>query len=330
MVPGPRSDLLGTVLDERYAVLTAIGAGGSGAVFEVERLSDGGRFALKVLQRDAADHPDLVRRLRREADVGRTLHHAGIVRCLDEGSLDDGSPYLVMERLHGRSLAQLITRLGRLSIEQACAIGARVAGVLHAVHAQGYVHRDVKSEHIWLSRTERGLGVHLLDFGVCLAPDTDPSLLARERDRVFGTPGYMSPEQARGDGGIDGRSDLFSLGVVLFEALTGERPFQGPNAAVLLRRVLEDRAPQVSVLRKDVPSELARCVARLLERDPGTRPVNARSAERTLNTFVASPARAERALSAQLQQPDAPLVPMVSAFDAPTRDLSLPAFAARG
>jgi len=317
-------DLLGAVLDERYTVLSTLGRGGSGAVFEVERIADGERFALKMLQRDAASHPDLVRRLRREGQVGRSLRHPGIVHCLDEGTLEDGLPYLVMERLHGESLSHLLSRVGPLSVEQACAIGVRVAGILHTVHANGYVHRDVKSEHVWLSRSRSGaLCVHLLDFGVCLAPDLGPDLVMREKGRVFGTPGYVSPEQARGDDLVDGRSDLFSLGVVLFEALTGERPFQGPNVAVMLRRVLEGRAPYVGALRRDVPPGLARCVARLLDPDPAARMTNARSTERALAAHLLHATHSEHALAALVASANLGPARALPSLDTPTRDLSV-------
>ncbi len=325
-----RDELLGAVLDGRYTVLSVLGRGGSGAVFEVERITDGQRFALKVLQRDAATHPDLVRRLRREGQVGRSLRHPGIVRCTAEGTLDDGSPYLVMERLRGESLSSLLSRVGPIGVDHACTVGQRVAGILHTVHASGYVHRDVKSEHVWLSRTSNGgLGVHLLDFGVCLAPDLEPELRSREKGRVFGTPGYVSPEQARGDDVIDRRSDLFSLGVVLFEALTGERPFQGPNVAVILRRVLEGRAPYLGALRRDVPPGVSRCIARLLDPDPVARMANARSAERALAVHIARPAESERILASLTVSGERKPGRALSAVDTPTRDLSLVRAAAR-
>jgi len=322
MVCMQRRELVGAVLDDRYCVRAPIGVGGSGAVFEAERLVDGKLFAIKVLQRDAAEHPDLVRRLRREAEVGRALHHPGIARCIDQGELHDGSPYLVMERLHGESLLHLLSRVSQLSLAQACLIGSRVASILHTVHARGYVHRDVKSEHVWLARLPSGgLSVHLLDFGVCLSPFGAGEHLLRERGRVFGTPGYISPEQARGDDSIDGRSDLFALGVVMFEALSGERPFRGENAAILLRRVLEQRAPDLRSVRPDITPETAAAIARLLAPDAAQRPSNARAAERSLRALAASTPPLEHALAAMLR-PSHDSSPPASMNDMPTRNLA--------
>jgi eukaryotic-like serine/threonine-protein kinase len=327
MVFPPRSELHGTVLDERYRVQGTIGEGGSGAVLAAERLEDGKVVALKVLKRTAAVHADFVQRLRAEATVARTLRHPGIVRCIDEGTLADGSPYWVMERLSGESLSALLWRTGPLPVQTVCVIGARVASVLHSVHAHGYVHRDVKTEHVWLSpAAEGGMAVHLLDFGVCLPPDSQLSPLSSERAELFGTPGYMSPEQARGDHTIDGRSDLFALGVVLFEALTGELPFQGANAAVLMRRVLEERAPYVTTLRKDVPQELAQCLARLLDPEPSARMPNARSTERALLKHAPLAQQHARAISARLHlTAGAPGQTTRSAQAAPTHNLALAA-----
>ncbi len=317
------------VLDGRYRILATIGTGGSGAVLEAERLTDGKLVALKVLQSSAVGHADFARRLRCEAEVGRSLRHPGIVRCSDEGTLPDHSPYLVMERLRGESLSALLWRLGPLQVPYACAIGARIASVLHTVHAHGYVHRDLKTEHVWLSRgADGGLTVHLLDFGVCLPPDAD-NRFPDKPNELFGTPGYMSPEQARGDV-VDGRSDLFALGVVLFETLTGELPFHGANAAVLLRRTIEERAPYVGALRKDVPQDLAQCLARLLDPEPSARMPNARSTERALLAHGALSASAvqrhARALAAQLHPADESQDPRdPSAQASPTHNLALAA-----
>ncbi len=327
MACAPRSDLHGTVLDGRYRVDATIGIGGSGAVLAAQRLSDSKVVAIKVLQQNAAAHADFAQRLRCEAEIGRTLRHPGVVRCIDEGTLSDGSPYLVMDRLEGESLAALLWRLGPLRLEHVCVIGARIASVLHTVHAQGYVHRDVKTEHVWLSRAPDGdLHLHLLDFGVCLLPDVTAMRVSAKPGELFGTPGYMSPEQARGDAPIDPRSDLFALGVVLFEGLTGELPFQGPNPAVLMRRVIEERAPYVGALRKDVPQALAQIIARLLDPDPNARMANARSTERALLAHAGVAHQQARALAARVQQVHEPSAEtQLSRQTTPTRNLALTA-----
>ncbi len=318
-----RSELSGALLDGKYRLLRPLGIGGNGVVFEAETLRDTGIVAVKVLKRDAAHHPDLCRRLEREARAGRELHHPGLLRTLDEGCLDDGSPYLVSERVRAESLALLLERRGPLPLQHALSISARLAAVLHAVHSRGYVHRDVKSEHVLLSRGESGeLELRLIDFGVCLAPDDPPEQQRRERGRVFGTPGYVAPEQARGDEHVDGRADLFALGVVLFESLTGERPFSGPNVAVQLRRVLEERAPSVRRLRRDVPPDVERMLAQLLEPEAEHRPQNGRFVARFLSQHLPRTESHERVL-ARLLSPRDPVEQEASACAAETRDLGL-------
>ncbi|MFW6067742.1 MAG: serine/threonine-protein kinase [Myxococcota bacterium] len=296
-----RAELRGQVLDGKYRVGASIGVGGTGVVFETERLSDGAPLVMKVLRPLYAYNADLARRLRREAEVAREVGHPGIVPVLDEGQLEDGSPYVVMERVWGESMARLIRRSGTLGAGETAVIAARAAAILHAVHRQGYVHRDVKPEHILLDRASDGsLVVHLLDFGVCASESASVEERERERARVFGTPSYVSPEQASGDPYVDGRADVFGLGVCMFEALAGRVPFTGSGVMNVLRRIIREDAPRVGLLAMHVDATLDGVVTRALSRSREERFPNMRALARALVPLLRQRQEVERQLAASL------------------------------
>lgn len=302
MDEGERAELCGQVLDGRYRIARRIGLGGTGVVFEANCL-DGSKVAIKTLRPCFVNHIDLGVRLRREGEVARRVAHPGIVKVLDEGTLWDGSPYIVMPLMYGESLARLLLRNTELSGREVAVVASRVAAILHSAHAAGYVHRDVKPEHILLNRNATGdLLVHLLDFGVCssaFAPDEEKR---REQGKVFGTPSYVSPEQASGKADIDGRADLFSLGIVMFEALSGRVPFSGPTVSKLLIRIIRDDAPRVRDVQEDVDPDLDLLVSRLLARDPQDRLPSARALSRALAPFAGERREVELGLAAALHE----------------------------
>lgn len=305
-----RSELTGQVLDGRYRVLRRIGGGGTGIVFEgecVRSRGDGGRIAIKTLRPSMIQHIDLATRLRRELEVSRRVLHPGVLRCLGEGTLEDGSPYVVMPLIRGESLARLLLRYGELPLASVIVIATRIASVLHSAHAAGYVHRDVKPEHILLSQSDFGeLRVHLLDFGVCASAQAPDDEKKRESGRVFGTPSYVSPEQAAGEARIDGRADLWGLGVVLFEALSGNLPFTAPSVTKLLLRIIRERAPKLSDVMASADPGVEAIVAQLLEREVGQRTPTARSLSRALLPYAAQRHGAERRLLAMLRDTSVP------------------------
>ncbi len=315
-----RSDLRGRVLDSAYRLGPAIGVGGTGVVLEATRLADDASVVVKVLRPQFAGHADLERRLRREAEVFERVRHPGIVPVHDLGMLEDGSPYLVMDRMRSESLLRYVRRVGVLSADQATALIIRLSSILHAVHQGGYVHRDIKPEHILLDRLADGsLHVSLLDFGVCAADTAPAAERERERGRVYGTPSYVSPEQASGQPNVDGRADLFSLGTTVFECLTGELPFAGSTVTNLLRKILLEDARRVSSLRWDVPSWLDDALSSMMHRDPACRPVGARALGRSLLPHLPNRERVERELAARLEI-GAPAAEII-----PTRELAIEA-----
>jgi len=292
-----RAELRNTVLEGRYRVGACIGVGGTGVVFEGTRLRDGHTCVIKTLRPVFAYNADLARRLRREREVARRVRHPSVVPATDEGTLPDGSPYVVLERIDGEPMHRLLRRTS-LAIDETVAIAMRVCDVLHHAHAAGYVHRDVKPEHVILDRRADGsLRMWLLDFGVCAAETAPADERERERGRVFGTPSYVSPEQASGNPDVDARADVFGLGVVVFEALSGRLPFSAPNVTALLRRIIREEAPRVGLVAQHVPTELDAIVARMLSRDAGRRYPNARAVSRALAPFCANRGAAEQRIA---------------------------------
>ncbi len=293
-----RSELYGAVIAGRYRLGRPLGIGGTSVVFEAERLSDGASVVVKALRDTFAFHAELIRRLKREAEVARTVSHPGIVPVLDQGILEDGSPFLVLERLTGECIARFLHRRGPLPPPYVAVIGIRAAAILHAAHAQGYVHRDVKPEHIVLDRTADGyLDVRILDFGVCASSRASEEERESERGRVYGTPAYVSPEQAAGKPDLDARADVFALGTTMFEALTGRAPFNGPNVANVLRRIIREDAPRVGLLLPELDLRFDDVVSRALARKPADRFPSARALARALLPLAGDRRRTESELA---------------------------------
>lgn len=297
-----RYELRGKLLDGRYRIGQAIGTGGTGIVFEAERLATLERVVVKMLRPAFAGNPDLMSRVRREVEVARRVFHPGIVPVIDHGTLYDGSPYLVMKHMQSESLSAYLRRRGPLDCSEVAVIVARLASVLHSVHRHGYVHRDIKPEHVLLNRGAYGeLDLHLLDFGVCAA-DTAPSdERGRERGRVYGTPSYASPEQASGNPFVDARADLFGVGVTMFEALTGALPFRGSDVTAVLRRIIREDAPRAKLYAPHLDDAMDALLAKLLCRNPAGRLPSARALMRALDPWLDQRVRTERQLTAKLE-----------------------------
>jgi serine/threonine-protein kinase len=266
----------------RYRVVGLLGVGGMGTVYEVEHIELGKRFVLKVLIRELAGRPDLVRRLRNEWRALGRLDHPNIVNVTDAGTTESGVPYFVMERLDGETLAARLRRERRIAPAEALELTACVVDGLGAAHTIGVVHRDVKPANIFLVR---GLVPKLLDFGV--AKSADVVNVVTGRGVAVGTPRYMAPEQVKGER-VDGRSDLYACGLVLFEMLTGVGPFddaRDPNELLLAH--VAQAPPRVSELVMGVPAELDALVLGLLDKDPRSRPAQASTVAASLRSLAA-------------------------------------------
>jgi eukaryotic-like serine/threonine-protein kinase len=270
-----------------YRVLGLLGSGGMGSVYEVEHVLLGKRFVLKALLRDLARRPDLVARLRNEQRALARFEHPNLVMVTDAGVTSEGVPYFVMERLEGETLGARLKRLGRLPALEALEFVAGVLDGLAAAHEIGIVHRDVKPQNILLAGGRRA---KLLDFGV--AKVTAASAITA-RGVAVGTPRYMSPEQAIG-ARVDGRSDLYAAGLVLFEALVGRGPFDDVrDANEMLLAQLGRPAPPPSTLVPGITRELDQLVAALLAKNPDQRPPTARAAAAALRAVSRRYAGAE-------------------------------------
>ena len=218
--------LEGTVAAGQYRILRRMGSGATGVIYEAVRLSDGLPVALKLLRAATAHQAVASDRLRREAEALGLSWHPNVVEVIDHGHLADGTAYLVMELLHGESLASRLRTRGRLSPQELLPLAMQVCDALAAVHAAGVVHRDVKPSNIFMAidrddpaGRER---VKLLDFGIARVEWAETRIT--NTGGPLGTPGYMSPEQESGSSDIDGRSDVYALGAMLYECLVGEPP----------------------------------------------------------------------------------------------------------
>ncbi|MCC7537077.1 MAG: protein kinase [Deltaproteobacteria bacterium] len=252
----------------RFDVEHEAGAGGMGIVYRARDRETNERVALKVLRVDSVDG---AARFLREAEALRSVAHPAIVRHVAHGVLEDGRPWLAMEWLEGEDLAKRLRR-GPLAPALAVSIVRTTAEALAVAHAQSLVHRDVKPANLFLVDGDASR-VKVLDFGI--ARHDRPEHTATATGEMLGTPGYLAPEQARGDRDVDARADLFSLGCVLFECLTGQPAFSGTNVMAVLAKILLDETRRVSDLVDGAPRDLDALVQRLLARDRNARPSDA-------------------------------------------------------
>lgn len=270
-IPDP---LLGTVLLEQFRIDEQIGTGGMGTVYRAHQTTVGRDVAVKVLRKELARDEHAVARFEREGRLAIALDHPNLVRVFLTGRLTDGRLYIVMELLEGRSLADELAEVGPLPLERAVILLMKLCAALGAVHGAGVVHRDIKPENVYLVRRGKDEDfVKLVDFGIARvlrAEGVDPT--TTQNGRVLGTAAYISPEAAIGEDS-DYRSDIYSLGVLAYQLLTGELPFQGSTAGATLMQHVHREPPSLRHKGRgaDVPDELAMVVMRCLRKDPTAR-----------------------------------------------------------
>lgn len=265
-----REGLVGKTIAGRYVIRGLLGHGGMGAVYEAEHIGIGKRAAIKFVDPEFATDEKVVARFAREARAMSAIESAHIVTVFDAGS-EEGRPYLVMELLRGEDLGQRLRRLRRIPLREAMHIVAQVLKGLARAHAAGIVHRDLKPDNVFLVKHDTDpVFAKIVDFGISKIerPRANTSPLALTgRGTVLGTPFYMSPEQAQASSDVDGRTDLYSVGAILFECLTGRPPHTGESYEQVILSICMRDAPLLSSLDPSISAPVSAFVARALARD---------------------------------------------------------------
>ncbi|MEZ4314645.1 MAG: protein kinase [Polyangiaceae bacterium] len=263
---------VGQVYGGKYRIVRLMGQGSMGAVYEGENVRIRRRVAIKTLHPGMAEKGDTLQRFEREAKAAGHIGSAHIVEVLDMGDLPDGSRYMVMEYLDGVTLQQHIRTSGRLTPQEASPIVQQLLEGLGAAHATGIIHRDLKPANVFLVRQPgRPDFVKILDFGVSKFSVLSEEMSMTRTGAVLGTPYYMSPEQAKGARGTDARSDLYAVGVILYECITGQVPFSADTFNELLFRIVLESPPPAESFVPDLSPEMAAIIRKSMAREPADR-----------------------------------------------------------
>lgn len=266
--PDRAEERIGRVLGGRYELRRLLGRGGMGLVYEALHITVGRSVAIKLLRHDLARSREAVNRFMREARAAAAIGNEHIVEVFDFSYTEEGEAFIVMELLEGENLGARIRREGPLPLSQAIAIAKQVAQALDVAHAKGIIHRDLKSENVFLVSRNGGDFVKLLDFGISKVLEGDEGRGTLTREGVLmGTPHYMAPELVQGDVQLDRRVDVYALGCLLYEMITGRVPFTGKHVVEVLYKHVHESPEPPSRLRSDVPSALESVVLRALEKD---------------------------------------------------------------
>ena len=274
----------GSVILGKYRIVDKVGQGGMGSVYKAIHLAFDEMRALKVISQELMTDESFVKRFKHEAVITRRLQHPNAVRVDDIDEAEDGRPFIVMEYIEGRSLKKLIQEEGPMPAPRVCFIIKQVCRALEAAHQLGMIHRDIKPDNIALIDAPEGEVAKVLDFGIAKVKEArgaDANMTMTGAGVVIGTPQYMSPEQAMGKRGddLDGRSDLYSLGMVMYQMLSGGVPFKAETTMEMLLAHLQKPPIPIRELRPDlqIPEGIARVVMRTLEKDPDLRPASAKA-----------------------------------------------------
>jgi len=281
----------GELLAGKYRIEETLGKGAMGVVVAARHIDLGKRVAIKFLGQKMSRHPEAIVRFLREARAVARLQSEHVARVHDVGRMDNGSPFMVMEILSGETLTDLLRARGRLSIAEAIDYVLQACEAIAEAHAQGIVHRDLKPANLFLTRGVDGSPlVKVLDFGISKVINRLDSLSGRcdltEARALLGSPLYMSPEQIRCARNIDGRTDLWSLGVILYELIAGIRPFEAESSSACLAKVVADPPTPLRALRPELPDELEAVILRCLEKNTQHRYQSVTELARALSDFA--------------------------------------------
>lgn len=314
--------MIGQVVAGKYRIERKIGQGGMGEVFLALNDELGQRVAIKFLNRKLAHDEGLVARFLNEARSYCRVNHPNAVTLLEYGQHTDHTLYIITEFVEGKNLGETLKEAGTFSTAQVVQVGMQLCEVLATAHAQGVIHRDLKPDNVMMMPVARGrLAVKVLDFGIAKMVDDDDAPTT-ETGSVFGTPEFMSPEQARGDG-ADPRSDIYALGIILFFMVTGKLPFRGKNKLAVLNKQLNDPPPRPSELRPEaeISPRLEAVIMKCLNKSPDARYATAEDLHEALEELT-TPAGS---MTAKVRTSDVSAPPKPKAVKAPTVRLGGPA-----
>jgi serine/threonine-protein kinase len=264
----------GEILAGKYRVDRVLGVGGMGVVVAAHHLQLDDKVAIKFLLPQAMSNSDAVARFDREARAAVRIRSEHVARVIDVGNLENGAPYMVMEYLEGRDLSQWLSQNGRLPVQQAVDFLLQACEAIAEAHAMGIVHRDLKPANLYcIRRPDGALSIKVLDFGISKLTDpTGGGMGMTKTQAIMGSPYYMSPEQMESSKAVDPRADIWALGVILYELITGRVPFQGEAITELVLHIVTAQPPPIAAqLRPDVPVALEQVILRCLEKDRSRR-----------------------------------------------------------
>jgi serine/threonine protein kinase len=294
---------LGQLVADKYRMVRRLGQGGMGAVYEAQHTLLKRRFAIKLLRAEFATNPEMLARFRREAQAAGRIESDHVAAVVDFGVTADGNPYIVMEYLDGADLGGVIEREGTLSLPRAVSLIEQACQGVAAAHAGSIVHRDLKPGNLFICQKPDGREqLKVLDFGVAkLGANLGDESTITNTGGVVGTPCYMSPEQARGDQRIDHRTDIYSLGAVLYEALSGHKAHTGSSYNQIIYEIISRAPVPLAELRPDLPRALASVVECAMAKQPADRyPTASEFAQALMRASKSEPAAGLTAASAAL------------------------------
>jgi len=299
---------IGLLLNDRYRIVRKLGEGGMGAVYEGKHEMINRSLAIKCLHPQFMANKEVVERFHREANAATAVGNEHIIEVTDVGSFDDGSPFIVMEKLDGIEFGDLLDEVGGISVGRMVHIVNQVCEALQAAHDQGIVHRDMKPENVFLiKRSGDEDFVKVLDFGISKMAESAESLGngLTKTGMALGTPYYMPPEQAQGVRDIDHRADVYACGVIMFQALTNRLPFDAESYPALMVKIMTEEAPDVSLFRRDLPVGLSDVVMRAMAKDRDRR-------FQTMNDLAVALGPFSQAQAAAVMVTNPPVSPLAS------------------
>ena len=285
----PDDELVGQVVGDTYTIIRVVGEGGMGRVYEARHMRIGGkRFAVKLLHPEYARLPEVLSRFQREAEAAASIESPHVGDVYDIGRTADGRPFIVAEFLEGKELAELVRVRGALAIPYAVRIVRQICKALSAAHARGIVHRDMKPENVFLVGDLNAPIAKVIDFGISKVVEASGAPALTKTGMIMGTPSYMAPEQARGDK-VDHRVDIYATGAILYELVTGRRPFDRADPTATIMAVLLEEPERPCTLNGNVPESLEVVIQRAMAKSPTARHDSMKELDDELAAFVGTP-----------------------------------------